>query len=199
MTTQDGLYDKLLQFTKNRGFTFNIDECNMVRSFTSYKKVKAHSILMEQGKPVKKFYFLNSGIVRLFRVHNGVDYTLGIVSTNDFVSTLLYLANGSPSSCALETLTETELLEWGKAEVTAIKSQLNRAQELEMAIIDRLLNWLQDHQIDAVCLTAEERYQKLMEQQPEVIRTIPLKYIASYLGIHQDSLSRIRKIVSRKT
>lgn len=198
MTTPNGLYDKLLEYTQNWGFTFSKEECNMVHSLTRHKKVKAHSILMEQGKPVKKFYFLKSGIVRLFRVHNGVDYTLGIVSTNEFVSTLLYLANGSPSSCALEALTETELLEWGKEEVATIKSQLGRAQELEMAILDRLLNWLQDHQIDAVCLTAEERYQKLMEQQPEVIRTIPLKYIASLLGIHQDSLSRIRKIVSRR-
>lgn len=198
MKNQDGCYDKLIQFTKQRGFAFSDKECNLVHRLTKHKTVSAHSILMEQGKPVTKFYFLNSGIVRLFRVHNGVDYTLGLVSTNDFVSTLLYLANGLPSSCSLETLTDATLLEWGKAEVDTMKLQLSLAQDLEMAIMDRLLNWLQDHQIDAVCLTAEERYQKLMEQQPEVIRTIPLKYIASYLGIHQDSLSRIRKIISRK-
>jgi hypothetical protein len=67
-----------------------------------------------------------------------------------------------------------------------------------MAVMDRLLSWLQCLQIDAICLSAEERYLKLVEEQPEVIRSVPLKYIASFLCIHQDSLSRIRKMVGRK-
>jgi hypothetical protein len=70
--------------------------------------------------------------------------------------------------------------------------------KMEMAIMDRLLNWIQDGQIDAICMTAEERYHKILEQQPELIREIPLKYIASLLGIHQDSLSRIRKSLGQK-
>lgn len=153
---------------------------------------------MHQGKPVRYLYFLNKGIVRLFRMQNGNDYTLGLISSNDFVSTSLYLQNQKPSSCALEALTELEVLEWDREAILTIKREINKSYIMEMAILDRLLTWLQDGQIDAICHTAEERYQKLLTEQPELIATIPLKYIASYLGIHHDSLSRIRKAASTK-
>lgn len=153
---------------------------------------------MEQGRSVERLYFLNEGIVRLYRVHNEVDHTLGLISSNDFISTPLYLANGAPSTCALEAMTDIDVLEWGKEEMQIIRREFHHGHELEMAIMDRLLTWLQDGQINAICLSAEERYLQLMKEQPEVIRSVPLKYIASFLGIHQDSLSRIRKQVSEK-
>ncbi len=153
---------------------------------------------MHQGKPVRHLYFLNSGIVRLFRIHNDVDYTLGLVSENEFVSTSLYVQYGKPSSCALEALTELDVLEWDREALLAFKQRIAKAHLMEMVLLDRLLMWLQDAQIDAICHTAEERYQKLMKEQPELIARLPLKYIASYLNIHQDSLSRIRKAASGK-
>ncbi|VTR34582.1 cyclic nucleotide-binding domain-containing protein [Sphingobacterium thalpophilum] len=61
-----------------------------------------------------------------------------------------------------------------------------------------ILGWLQDNQVESRCMTAEERYYKLMEAQPKVIQTVPQKYIASLLGIHQDSLSRIRKGLAQR-
>ncbi len=153
---------------------------------------------MEQGKRVDALYFLNRGIARLFRIENDVDYTLGIISTNHFLSTPLYLQNGKDSSCSLEALTEIDVLMWDKPAALSLKQLIPRMYKMELAIMDRLLNWLQDNQIDAICMTAEERYAKMMSSQPEVIRQIPLKYIASLLGIHQDSLSRIRKILVQK-
>jgi hypothetical protein len=93
----------------------------------------------------------------------------------------------------LEALTEVEVLEWNKTNALTLKKAIPRMYDMEMAIMDRLLNWLQDPQIEAICMTAEERYKKIMETQPEVIQQVPLKYIASLLAIHQDSLSRIRK------
>lgn len=191
-------FRKVCLYAQQRGILFGPDDIRIMDEYTTRQILPAYSILMDQGKPVKWLYFLNSGIVRLFREHNGVEYTLGIVSVNDFISTPLYLLNGQLSSCALESLTEIEVLVWGKPEVVAMKKQVPKLYDLELAIMDRLLNWIQDSQIDAVCMTAEERYQKLMAVQPEVIQTIPLKYIASLLGIHHDSLSRIRKMLGQK-
>lgn len=147
---------------------------------------------------VNALYFLNSGIARLYRVEKGVDHTLGIVSGNYFLSTPLYLQSGQLSTCALESLTEIDVLVWDKESALALKQNLPKMYDLELAIMDRLLNWLQDNQIDAICMTAEERYRKMMEVQREVIQQVPLKYIASLLAIHQDSLSRIRKTLGQK-
>lgn len=194
---QREIFRKVCRYAQAKGVIFTPQEQEIIASLTTHKVLPPHTILMEQGKPVKWLYFLNSGIVRLYRVHKDTDYTLGIVSVNDFISTPLHLLSGTISSCALESLTEIDVLVWDKPKVMAMKARIPRMYDMELAVMDRLLNWVQDNQIDAVCMTAEERYQKIMAEQPEVIQQIPLKYVASLLGIHQDSLSRIRKTLSK--
>jgi CRP-like cAMP-binding protein len=191
------IFQKVCRYAQARGVVFTPQEQEIIVSLTTHKVLPPHTILMEQGKAVKWLYFLNSGIVRLYRVHKGTDHTLGIISVNDFISTPLYLFSGAISPCALESLTEVDVLVWDKPKVAAMKEQIPRMYDMELAVMDRLLNWIQDSQIDAVCMTAEERYQKIMNEQPEIIRQIPLKYVASLLGIHQDSLSRIRKALTK--
>ncbi|SEL52749.1 Crp/Fnr family transcriptional regulator [Parapedobacter koreensis] len=191
-------FKKVCWYAQRKGILFAPAEFDIIKSYTIHELLPPNTVIMEQGKTVKALYFLNSGIARLYRMHNGLDYTLGIISVNDFLSTPLYLLNGELSSCALESLTEIDVLMWDRLGVEAMKRQIPRMYDMELVIMDRLLNWIQDSQIDAVCMTAEERYQKILAEQPEVIQQIPLKYIASLLGIHQDSLSRIRKSLSQK-
>ena len=57
---------------------------------------------------------------------------------------------------------------------------------------------LQDRMFGMIQLTAEQRYAQLMETQPEIFQHVPLKMIASYLGVTDSSLSRIRKSFAQK-
>jgi len=191
-------FEHACRFASAYGILFTPDEFKRINAHTRHEILPPHTVIMEQGKVVNTLYFLNHGIARLYRIENGVDYTLGIVSTNYFLSTPLYLQSGQLSTCALESLTEIDVLVWDKASALALKQAIPKMYDMELAIMDRLLNWLQDNQIDSICMTAEERYKKIMETQPEVIRQVPLKYIASLLAIHQDSLSRIRKTLGQK-
>ncbi|WP_295128507.1 cyclic nucleotide-binding domain-containing protein [uncultured Chitinophaga sp.] len=199
MTTKFPEYALACRFLQERHIFFTESEFALIRSVTRHVTIPKHTIIMEQGKPVERLYFVNTGIVRLYRVHNEVDYTLGLVSGNEFVSTTLYLSNGMPSSCALETLTEVDALQWGREEVAVLRKGLHDANKVDMNLIERVMMWGQDNLIDLICLTAEERYRKLIAHQPDIIKYVPLKYIASYLNIHQDSLSRIRKLTAQKS
>ncbi|MFC7524360.1 Crp/Fnr family transcriptional regulator [Parapedobacter sp. GCM10030251] len=191
-------FENVCHFAQQYGILFTPDEFEFISSHTHHQILPPHTVIMEQGRVVNTLYFLNSGIARLYRIENGVDYTLGIVSGNYFLSTPLYLQSGQLSTCALESLTEIDVLVWDKSMALSMKHAIPRMYDMELAIMDRLLNWLQDNQIDAICMTAEARYIKMMETQPEVIQQVPLKYIASLLAIHQDSLSRIRKTLGQK-
>ncbi|SFC57697.1 cAMP-binding domain of CRP or a regulatory subunit of cAMP-dependent protein kinases [Parapedobacter composti] len=193
------LYEPVCTFARQYEIFFTPAEYKLIAAHTQHRVLPPHTVIMEQGKVVNTLYFLNSGIARLYRVEKGVDHTLGIVSTNYFLSTPLYLQSGQLSTCALESLTTVDVLLWDKASALSLKKAIpKKMYDMELAIMDRLLNWLQDNQIDAICMTAEERYKKLMETQPEVIQQVPLKYVASLLAIHQDSLSRIRKTLGQK-
>lgn len=191
-------FEDACHFAQQYGILFTPDELRLIESHTRHQILPPHTVIMQQGRAVNTLYFLNSGIVRLYRIEKGVDHTLGIVSANYFLSTPLYLQSGQLSTCALESLTEIDVLVWDRASALALKQAIPKMYEMELAIMDRLLNWLQDNQIEAICMTADERYKKLMETQPEVIQQVPLKYIASLLAIHPDSLSRIRKLLIQK-
>lgn len=190
---QESSFTAVCRFFKERNIFFTLEEQQHFKRHTKADRIPKHSLIMQQGQPVTKLYFLNSGIVRLIREHNGEIYTLGIVSTNEFVSPVLYLDNQRDTSCSMEALTDLEVLYWEREDLLELRKLIPRMHVLEITLTDRLLNWTQDNQISSLCMTAEERYQKLMREQPELINQIPLKYIASYLSIHQDSLSRIRK------
>lgn len=191
-------FEKVCQFATGYNIHFTPEEFDLIRAHTRHAILPAHTLLMEQGKQVNMLYFLNRGIARLYREHNGVDHTLGIVSTNYFLSTPLYIQSGQISTCALESLSEIDVLMWDKEAVLFLKKHIAKMHDMDLAIMDRLLNWLQDNQINSICMTAEERYIHLMETQPIVIQQVPLKYIASLLAIHQDSLSRIRKNLAHR-
>jgi hypothetical protein len=191
-------FSQVCAFARQCDLSFTHDEFEIIRKETQYMILPPHTLLMEQGKLVKRMYFMIRGIARLFRIHDGVDHTLGIESTHRFLSTPLLLQNGQESTCALESLSEMEVLVWDLSSLTVLKTEIPKMKDMEMAVMDRLLAWLQDQQIASRCMTAEERYYTLMETQPTVIQHVPQKYIASLLGIHQDSLSRIRKGFGKK-
>ncbi|MBD1420571.1 Crp/Fnr family transcriptional regulator [Sphingobacterium chuzhouense] len=186
-------FEHVCAFAEAYDIHFIPDEFDIIRTYTKREVLPAYTVLMEQGKKVDKLYFLNRGIARLYRVHNDVDHTLGIVSGNYFLSTPLYLQSGEISTCSLESLSEIDVLIWEKESALHLKKHIPKMEAMDLAVMDTLLRWLQDIQINSICMTAEERYIHLMETQPLVIQQVPLKYIASFLAIHQDSLSRIRK------
>jgi len=192
-------FEQVCAFARRYNIHFTPDEFDMIRTHTKREVLPAHTVLMDQGKKVDKLYFLNRGIARLYRVHNGVDHTLGIVSSHYFLSTPLYLQSGEISTCSLESLREIDVLIWDKESALYLKKHIPKMETMDLAVMDTLLKWLQDIQINSICMTAEERYIHLMETQPLVIQQVPLKYVASFLAIHQDSLSRIRKNLAQRS
>lgn len=188
-----GKYRFVVNWLQVRNISLSRKEIKTILAYTKHKVYDSLKHLMEQDEFTTKLYFLNTGIVRLYRTYDDHDYTLGIISRNDFLSTPLYILGSEKSPCALEALTAIEVLEWSKEDIIAIKNALPNMYRIELAIMERVFAWVQLIQIETICLSAEDRYKKILEEQPEVLLNIPLKYVASFLGIHTDSLSRIRK------
>ncbi|NML22721.1 Crp/Fnr family transcriptional regulator [Pseudoflavitalea sp. G-6-1-2] len=192
MTTKDP-YHHVHLWLNERNIQLNRREMALIRRHTLVRTAKPKEILMSQDQLVSKLYFLNSGIVRLNRIQDGTDHTLGLIDSRDFLSSPQFVLNKEISTCSLEVLTEADLLEWDIDAINIIKQGIPQIYNAELALMARLLNWVQQCQLELICLPAEKRYQLMLERQPNVLLNIPLKYIASFLNIHTDSLSRIRK------
>ena len=170
----------------------------LLEQHTQCQSIPRNHPLMWQGRPVETFYFLNHGIARLFLKHQDKDLTLAFICAPQFASTINYLLSQMPSNLAVETCTQVEALVWQKPDMLAIIEKSRFGKLWERTFTEILLAWNMEREVDRLTKTPEERYRKLLETAPEVIRLVPVKHIASYLAIHQDSLSRIRHRLARK-
>lgn len=192
------MFTQCHQWLNQNGIFASREEIDFLDQITSYAVVPKNYLLMPQDRPVEKLYFINKGITRLLRLHNDTDTTIAFVKENEFASTIIYLLNQVPSPCAIETCSETELLYWTRDDIIRLKESTSLGKKLEVTLTELLLAWNQDREVDKLTLNPEARYLKLIDTHPMVIQQVALKHIASYLGIHQDSLSRIRKRLNEK-
>lgn len=159
--------------------------------------IRTHSIpknqdLQQVGQTCKTLYFLEKGLARIYYFQAGNDVTDGFYLPFCLIARAESLFAKLPSKKAIQVLEDAvvwsistdELFELYETHRDIERLFTRLFEQAYVQTIQRIEN-LQFH-------TAEERYRLLSAEQPEVLRRVPLKYIASFLGITQVSLSRIR-------
>lgn len=191
-------FSQLLQWFGEKNISLTLGDMHVLEQHTECKTIPRNELIMRQNRAVERFYFLNRGIARLFLKHHDEDITIAFISAPQFASTMNYLLNQVPSALAIETCTEVEALQWERSDILTFREKSRFGHLWEVAFTEVLLSWNMEREVDRLTLTPEERYYKLLQTAPEVARLVPVKHIASYLGIHQDSLSRIRNRLARR-
>ncbi len=150
--------------------------------------------IQEIGHTCKTIYFVKSGAVRIFYYKDAIDVTESFEFENAFVARAESLFTGKPSRKAIQTLEDTELIAIDSNKLFNLFDTRSDLERLFRKIIEtsyvHTVNRIESLQFN----TAEERYKTLLKETPDILKRIPLKYIASFLGITQVSLSRIRAI-----
>jgi CRP-like cAMP-binding protein len=162
-------------------------------------ELKKSELLLGENKISKDTYFLESGFIRSYTFdNNGQEVTTNIFSAPCFVNDFLSFFKQQPAKENIQTLTNCKL--WKMNYVTVQTNFHSHPEFREFGRIMLVTNYsiLHDRMLGMIKDTAEMRYQKMMEKHSEIFQNVPLKMIASYLGITDTSLSRIRKEISRK-
>ncbi|QNL51261.1 Crp/Fnr family transcriptional regulator [Olivibacter sp. SDN3] len=173
------------------------DEWGVFINKLTKKVVPKKTVLLAAGDIENYLAFIEQGSVRFYMKNaEGEENTFSFVFAGDFFSAYDSFLTRSPSTYFIETLTDTIVWQIGHVDLqdvyrnTKIGNTIGRlaAEDLFCKKIKRELSLLNE--------TAEQRYYHLFKQRPEIIQHIPLKYIASYIGITPQALSRIRKRIS---
>ena len=155
-----------------------------------------NQILLKVGQTEDYLSFVETGVVRYYIPKDENDITLAFIFADSFASAYDSFLTRKPSVYQAETLTKTTLwrLSYSDLQIiyssTEIGNKIGRyaSEDLFLKKFKRELSFLNE--------TAEQRYQNLFTEQSQLIREIPLKHIASYIGITPQALSRIRKRIS---
>jgi CRP-like cAMP-binding protein len=150
--------------------------------------------IQEIGHTCKTIYFVKKGVVRIYYFKEAIDITESFEFENAFVARAESLFTGKPSRKAIQAIEDTTLIAIDSNKLFKLFDSHPDLERLFRKIIEtsymNTVNRIESLQFN----TAEERYKILLKAAPDVLKRIPLKYVASYLGITQVSLSRIRGI-----
>jgi CRP-like cAMP-binding protein len=165
---------------------------NSIEGISSISHLKKNQDLQPIGHTCKTIYFINKGIARIYYYKEDIDITEGFYFENSIIARVESLFTGKPSRKAIQVLEDAEIVGINAAGLFKLYDQFHEIERLfrkifESAYVDTVnrIEGIQFH-------SAEERYKALLKVAPDVLKRIPLKYVASYLGITQVSLSRIR-------
>lgn len=155
--------------------------------------VRKNTLLEDTEKIVQNLYFINSGFVRTFYMDNGEDKTTQINCPSGFITCFESFKTSSKAFENVETVTDCELLQITKSNLENLRKKIEKWRVFEEKVFEQLLIFNEQRNRDMIILTAKERYLKLIENQIDISKNIPLQYIASFIGIKPESLSRIRR------
>lgn len=154
---------------------------------------KNHSV-EEEGKIPEYLYFIVSGFMRLFHYHeNGNEVTTHINCPPGFITSYSCFIDQTKTNDNLECITECDLLRITKPNLDLLTLNSPVFKDFSISVFQQSLAYNEKRSMELATLTAEQRYKKLIENHPDIVRHVPVQYIASFLGMKPESLSRIRR------
>jgi CRP-like cAMP-binding protein len=155
-----------------------------------------HDFLIREGSVANYYYFLESGFVRSYSIDlEGNDITTKFFSSKDVV--IDWHSYFLKTPCREDLQAITPCVAW-KITFENFMKLFNIEAFREVGRTRLINNYfeLKSHSVSIIADSAKDRYLNLLKQKPDVVQNVPLKQIATYLGITDTSLSRIRKEIT---
>ena len=161
-------------------------------------KLDKNSILLDKDTISTETYFLEKGYIRSYIINEEEEeVTTHIYSAPCFVNDFLSFFKQQPIKQIYQTLSECSFWEMGIENVQSNFHNIPDFREFSRLLFVINYHTLNDRLIEIVSQKAETRYLNLLKQQPHIVQNVPLKIIASYLGVTDSTLSRIRREISK--
>lgn len=154
--------------------------------------IAKHEFLLTQGQVCRHLYFLEKGALRGFYNLDGKEITHWFGFEKDFVTSFHSFITHEASVENIQLLEGCILWAISKETLTNLFNQYHEIERLMRIAYEKYYIRLEERFVNAQFKSASERYENLLQQTPHIIERVPLGYIASYLGISQETLSRIR-------
>ena len=148
--------------------------------------------LLRQDEVCKKSYWIVKGIARKYYLNDGKEITTELYFENDIAISFDSYCLQKPSSEFVQVLTETTILQTDFLAFQKAKQQFPKLATLDLMMTEYYAMWLEERLFQFHTMDATSRYLKLIEEHSYIVQNIPLTYVASYLGISLETLSRIR-------
>ena len=168
-------------------------------SISTKKTFPKETVLIQQGQNVSKIYFVTDGCLRSYCIDkNGKEHTLQFSIKNWWISDYIAIHNNESATLTVECLKKSTVIEFNAEKLNSIFTPFPEFEPFLRNLLERHVVSLYKRILNQLQLTASERYDLFLEQYPDIEQFTRNYHIASYLGITQESLSRIRVEKNKK-
>lgn len=190
--TSDENDELLLKCFKDH-FNFTIGDLSPIRThFSCYHKRKK-DFLIREGYTSTNYFLILEGYVRSFyRTEKGEEVTIELLGKGEFASSMYSILKRAPSFESIQCVTDCIVCRISEASFEELAAENPAWIQLGMTCLKSALLKKEERILTFGKLKGKERYAKLMEERPDIIRHVPVQYVASYIGVKPESLSRIK-------
>ncbi len=161
------------------------------------KSYKKNEVIKDVNEKENHLSIITKGSAGVFLWKENSTICLDLCYENEFFGDYMSFLTQKSTELFTQAIESTEILSISFSDLNGLYKNSTIGTTIGRIASESLFIHKQAQQIDLLCLTAEERYIKLLERQPKIIQRTPQKHIASYLGITPESFSRIRKKITR--
>jgi CRP/FNR family transcriptional regulator, anaerobic regulatory protein len=162
------------------------------------KQFKKRELILQEGEVCSHVYFINSGCLRYFYNIDGQENTAQFFFENAWYTDFDSFLTGRPSKLNIQALEKTEVLMLSSKNIHELYDEIPKFERLGRKMAENAFLGVRSRNEMLENFTAEERYLNLIKERPKVMERVPQHFIASYIGIKPESLSRIRKNITVK-
>ena len=190
--------EQLLVFLQSTG-SIKAAQAEEIAGCFAYRTLGRHELLLRAGQVSDDYLLLTSGLLRAFAYDPaGRDVTTGFFGAGQVAFEVASFFNRRPAQENIQAL--TDCAGWGltHGQLNALFHGRPEFREFGRAVLVRGFAALKERMLEMITTPAAGRYERLLTTHPDIVRHAPLKDVASFLGITDTSLSRIRKAGGKK-
>ena len=167
------------------------EEKELVAKF-HYKKLKRKQFLLEAGDVSTRMLFVISGCLRSYAVDkNGTEHVLQFAPTSWWITDMRSYLTNEPARLNIDAIEESEILYVSKPDFEQLNLHIPNFEHFNRLLAQNAIATYQHRQVDHSILSAIERYANFCELYPSLIKTLPQKQVASYIGVTPEFLSKM--------
>ncbi|HVN58294.1 MAG TPA: Crp/Fnr family transcriptional regulator [Bacteroidales bacterium] len=180
----------------NRIHPINDEEWDYFKGKFFKRSFPGKTIIIQSGQVESSLYFIEEGVLRAWFEKDDTEKTFDFAFENNFYSAYSSFLTRTPCSYNIESITGMIIWEISYNDLQDIYKNTSVGNIFGKAAAEELFLSKCKKEFSLLFKSAQQRYRDLFDEEPRLIREIPLKYIASYIGITPQALSRIRRRIS---
>lgn len=163
-----------------------------IHTNTHFKKLARGKFLLKPGEVCGHYYFICKGVLRSYLKYGNKEITIWINPENEITTAIRSMSNNKPSDEYIQALEDCELVVIPFESMQELYEQFPEMNMVGRKLLEEYYAASEERVYIGRIPNAKSRYDHFIETRPELVNRIPLKHVASYLGITLETLSRLR-------